>query len=227
MANSPQTYPRRIPAGMVAAYNWTHADARDTSWNGNDGTFYGGTANEGIATFDGVTQHVRTPAYTIGTDPIAASIWVRAHDYGGGCALKIGSGNFGGLTTFDGLQIFFNTDHSISGSFRQTSIVNADFVALGTYISNAWVHILLQVDPVGLTIDIYTDSVLQDSTDITAVSGYNLPGVNNNIIAGRWSTAGIIINNFDGDIGSTRIYNRALSAQEISDIYNNERGFYI
>jgi len=98
-------------------------------------------------------------------------------------------------------------------------IVNNDFSLVGPSLvvdSINWVHVAGTYDSASTTAKLYVNNNAVTNTSIAAPSAVNLP-----VTIGSSSTGN---DTWTGDIDEVRIYNRALTAGEIDDLYNNVTG---
>ena len=101
----------------------------------------------------------------------------------------------------------------IENNGRFTFIVNNDFnvidSSLASYSTNTWYHVVGVYD--GTTAYIYRDGILRDSATVTAPSD-----VTQAIVFGSLTTLG-----FPGTYDHIRIYDRALSPNEVGELYTH------
>ena len=98
-------------------------------------------------------------------------------------------------------------------------IVKGDFSLVGpSLVVDAinWVHVAGTYDSGTTTAKLYVNNVLYGPESMTAPSAVNL-----DVTIGCSSTGNDV---WTGDIDEVRIYNRALTAGEIDDLYNNNVG---
>lgn len=90
---------------------------------------------------------------------------------------------------------------------------------------NQWHHVAVTIDQSANEAKLYVDGILQGSTDVSEVddSGCAIPAVNK---IGGGARHGAPRQYFNGDVDEARIYDRVLSAAEISAQYNNGQGHY-
>jgi hypothetical protein len=124
----------------------------------------------------------------------------------GGYALEIGDGN--GICSGANGKIEF-------WIYNGTTYYCA--VSSATYNDNQWHQATGSFD--GSSVKIYVDGVLITTTNITTSISYSAGG----IFIGRDSGGSIYWN---GSLDDARIYNYALSAQEVANLYNSARVNY-
>jgi len=189
----------------------------DSSGNGNDGVIHGATWVEGkygaALRFDGVDDYVEvpdSPSLDI-TDTITIEAWVEPtstiQDSGAAICTK-GTGAGGESWNLD----------IISDGFRFMRRQNdgaSDIKAVsGTFSSVQWYHLVGVVD--GGHILIYVNGVKTTGNSYTRSFDINDHIVS---IGSRQHRSGAYDLNFNGIIDEVRIYNRALTADEIKQHY--------
>jgi len=193
----------------------------DTSGNGNDGTFFGGTPNYvagrvgSCVEFDGVDDYVNCGNDTsldFANDSFSISTWVKILGSNNE-QVVISKGAIGGTPGWalyarrDNHYIEFLTiDESIVGAYRYFS---GGFTQIN---DGAWHHLVLVFDRTSNE-KLYIDGVLFSSANIVtgifdSVSPLNI---------GR--RVGIYIS---GSIDEVRLYNRALTPTEVDTLYRTQ-----
>ncbi len=210
--------------GLVG--NWTFdgkdmtPNVRDSSTQGN----HGGLQNQNPTTttigkigqgtrFDGVDDHISmgAPSNLNITGPITISAWVYPRSFGGNSRGRIvdkdGAATAGYLFLVDN----FNVSNGFSFMVNTTVIPDSRFSAPNAITLNAWQHVVASFN--GTTVTLYKDGVASNGAQTM-----NAPasGVDNFVIGGRTTDNA---RNFDGTIDEVRVYNRALSADEVQRLY--------
>ncbi|MCF7812710.1 carbohydrate binding domain-containing protein [Candidatus Gracilibacteria bacterium] len=181
--------------------------AGDTSGNGNHGTVNGATLIGEAASFDGVDAQATINNDTMfqldpTSDSFTLSSWINIDAASTSNAFILGKNSAYGLSVGTNLKprMYFGASSS-------------DVVANTTIDTNTWYHVtgVFNVSEA----KIYVNGVLDNSGSISGS-----PSQSNNVTIG-----GITYPNyyFNGQIRDARIYNRALSAAEISQLYNQRR----
>jgi hypothetical protein len=192
--------------------------AYDYSGNGNNGTLYNfdWTATSGWTTgkvnkalvFDGVDDWVEVPdsASLSPTNAVTVEAWIKS---------SVGKSNLGVITkgpyTLDYDYMLYLTGDGTNVSFyMKDSAGNYDYVGGNfSWSDGVWHHYVGMFD--GDWLYIYIDSALKFSKN-TALT--NIRNSTNPLLIGRgWG------NFLNGIIDDVRIYNRALSADEIKALY--------
>jgi len=213
--------PPQPPSGL--AY-WTFDDT-DTSgsttadvWNGNDATINGATtsvsgANDQYTTneafdFDGSNDDVVSPSLNLsGVTAMTFACWANLDNTSQkGILMHISNQN-------DGLVLSY--DFALDG-FNAFEKINNDFDNGGTTQSvsaGVWHHVVGTYDQSG-PMEIYLDGNFEDSgtmdNDISQMDETTVS------IGSRDSDKEF----FDGQIDDVRVYSKALSASEVSDLYS-------
>ncbi len=233
-----QSIPSYLPtSGLVAWYPF-NGNANDGSGNGNDATNYGaslttdrnGNAN-GAYLFDGNSNYMQLPMRQVSITQWSVSAWLKT-DTGG---VIIQGGNFGpypdvGIT---------NRINKTDGGFAHGAEIRADGYGYQSGVQgtsnladNIWHHYVgVWSGTYGALMDstqlsIYIDGVLVSAVYSTSVGhgGYSTDSRHNapfspssNMIIGKHTSWGQY---FSGKLDDIAIYNRALSASEVTSIYN-------
>ena len=230
------TTPVAVQSGLVG--HWTFdgpvtsaGGTDDASGNGNNGSFSGGLSSSDVSLgvlgqaleFDGDDDYVNTGSGTslddLSLTDFAISAWIYANTTGdsgtGRIAAKRPSGGAGGWLFFTdntssiGAQIL-NTSGGVYAQARGAN--NA--LTLGQ-----WQHVVMNFSGSGSNIDLYVDAAeISYDTDTTG-SGTLSGDSSGNLLIGD-SPAAVGARNFDGKIDDFRIYDRALSMDEIRRLYN-------
>ena len=212
--------------GLVAYYSFnegTGTVAGDGSGNGNTGTTTNisnpSTATSGwtdgkrgkAMNFDGSNdQIIMSPnsSMDFGTENFTISAWVYNRQVSGMFVSKDGSGSTG-----------WNIDCTSSGRFTLEIATAQYFTVGGKCVARVWQH-FVAVRTNGATVALYINGVAQS----VAVGGSGTfasdVGVVERIGAGFFRNASNP-SFFNGLIDDVRVYNRALSANEIATLYNS------
>jgi len=201
---SPRTQLAQVDSlndGLVAHYTFDDGTATDSSGNNNNGTLQNGptpvagNVGSGALSFDGGDDYVKSSNSSTYTDA-SFSAWVFPKSTAIGGVISSGSG------------ILRNV--AVQGSNFQVHDGNWHYVA-GVTI-NSWHQIALT----------FTGSTKELRMYVDGVQKYN--GVGTNFSNASFNTIGAFENGtswrFNGFLDDVRVYNRALSDIEISDLYN-------
>lgn len=195
--------------------NCSTATVMDSSGNNNHGTscpsgggLVGGTAGKfgNGAAFDGVNDYINVGS-TISnqlTNRVSLSYWINiASNVSGNVVSKRGSPNVLQLTFTSGVPTF---------SIWQSNNTAVSATAPSSLSLNQWHHVVGITD--GSRVNLYIDGVLVNSA---AYDGTMATDLTSSLYIGSLNGASGWIN---AQIDETRIYNKALSAQEVTDLYN-------
>ncbi len=202
-------------AGLVAYYP-LDGDATDASGNGNHGTNFGaagvsdrfGNTNSALG-FGGAGDYIQCKSGAYFASRFTITAWLKATAYRTYSRIL----DFGNGSAVDNTDLAFseaNTGHpyleAYYGGTRQAWI--------GTSVSlplNIWVQVVATCD--GSQVAIYTNGVLEASGG-AAVDRPAIPTTRNYIGKSNWADQ-----NFAGRFDDIRILNRALSANEVAQLF--------
>ncbi|MFO0793489.1 MAG: C25 family cysteine peptidase [Candidatus Brocadiaceae bacterium] len=211
----PATVTPPEPVGLNALYTFDEgsgAIAHDTSGNGNDGTINGATwtigKNEGALSFNGTSSYVSIANSLPAFSEFTCTAWIKAAD------LTANRGIFtsGGLNT-RGFRFRINKDGSVWLMMAGGGTSNTVSTAGGIIQSGSFYHISV-TGKSGQYMRIYVNGVLaKEKITTQTVDTPTAPGY----IGTSWSKSSELMN---GIIDDVCIYNRALSNQEVLNVYN-------
>jgi len=189
---------------------------RDTSGRGNDGVFYGASydASAKAFDFDGTNDYIEHDANFIdGINAYTMSIWVNPDAVGNNWRglIKMGdnsSGNSAGLYLAGQVGGTAN-DGKIAFTTYGNNLISSTIPTEGN-----WIHICGTYD--GGTRRLYLDGV-QIATDTATI---NLTGTSKEFIIGAASPTSEY---FDGSISNFKLYDTALTAEEVKTLYDMGR----
>jgi len=203
-------------AGLIGYWNFAKGSgtiAHDTSGSGYNGAISGaswiaGNINFGLS-FSG-TSGVVTPNITLG-NTFSVSAWVNPAAVQGTYAriaeTQYSPGFYLGTNEY-GIRYKF----IVNGAAGSTGTCMANYGCVeGGTVTSGWHLVTATFD--GATARLYVDSVLAASDTFTAPPNTNLP-----LYIGRYYGASAY--GWNGAIDEVRLYNRALSAAEVSALFN-------
>jgi|TARA_B100001093_G_scaffold197398_1_gene189694 hypothetical protein len=210
-----------LDAGNTSSYSGSGTIWTDLSGNGNDGTLMNGvgysSANGGTLVFDGTDDFVTTSnqldpdAYGLFADSgniWSTSSWFNCDRLNRGISSIIGKG--GGAGSF-GNYLLYQAGSGLFVKLRGGSTDNR----IGDISSNVWHNIVVTWD--GTTAKSYLNSVFIKNHNVGTASkqqmNFNIGSVNNGSLVF-----------FEGKIAQTLVYNKALSAVEVTQNYNALKG---
>jgi len=204
-----------LERGLVAYYSFDDCSAKDLSGNGNDGIIYGAKCVDGkfgkALRFDGVDDYVEvpdSPSLDI-TDEITIEVWVKGYGFAGDFRQIVGKSPD---TVLRHLNFAYDLRVDKAGPLR-FSINNGDWqYVLATIEEGKWYHVVGTYD--GSEMRLYVNGELKDTKSVSGSIITNDAPVS----IGRLPTDDY----WNGIIDEVRIYNRALSEEEIRALY--ERG---
>jgi hypothetical protein len=200
----------KLTSGLIGLWSFDGPDvsgstAYDRSGEGNDGTITGGAfptigvVGQALG-FDGVDDKVDTGDWdSFGTTPFTVSAWVK------GVGSSPSLGIIGSISVTTGWAL-----EAHNGTARW--YVNASTVSGASINNGTWHHVVGVRD--GSTIYLYVDGVLAGSTTASQVG--NSTDDSSSVYIGSWGSSGF---EYAGSIDDVRVYDRALSASEIEQLY--------
>lgn len=205
------------PSGLVAAYGFNEGSGttvNDSSGLGNGGTVSGATRSStgrfgGALSFDGVNDSVSiadAPSLDL-AGPLTISAWVRPTTLSGWRTVILKEGGTSGLV----YALYSSTNNNRPGGYLEIGGAEREVKGTASVAKTEWRHLSLTYD--GATLKIYINGVLRGSrsqTGLVAASSGPLK-IGGNAVWSEW---------YAGLIDEVRIYNRALSASEISAMMN-------
>jgi hypothetical protein len=201
---------------------------RDISKGGNNGTLINGptysSVNGGSIVFDGVNDYVNVNdiqnLFTTYNDSITYEVWsytpteAQWHDstIGGSGTNIISRGTYPGYNGLGRLS----TDNVVAAYYRGSTSGTAS--ASFTITRNRWYHLVSIWN--GFRAELYVDGILR-STNNTSLVGNPTTGVIS--IARQRALGGNNGGWYQGSLNGIKIYNRALTAEEILQNYNTTK----
>jgi hypothetical protein len=218
-SSTAQNIPSYIPTDSLVGYWGFDGDANDYSGNGNDGTVNGATLNEdrhgninSAYSFDGVDDYIELPysdIWEFGNDNFSISAWFLTTDsLSKGNIIRFDNGYgpnslWGMRVKYGGLNFLSGVNNSILSD--SVNVADNGYHYCTMVRDNGYLKIYLDgeliLNELHTTVDINTNGTYYPS--IGRLGSYN----------GEY---------FTGSIDDIAIYNRALSAEEIQAIYNEQ-----
>jgi hypothetical protein len=214
-----QTVPSYVPATGLVGWWPFNGNANDESGNGNNGTVYGaalasdrfGNANNAFS-FDGIDDYIDCYTNSLlgatNSQPLTISVWVYAEPTAGGAILSKYYNYDAANSNYFLIYSPANTSVSIAGD-GTNSIINSNVNSTG------WIHIVAQYSSGSNNAKIFINGVL------TTQSTLNINGAvaNTSFVIGRLN--GPLPGYYSGQIDDIGIWNRALTDQEITALFNS------
>lgn len=211
--------------GLVAYWPF-NGNANDESGNGNHGTVHGATITtdrfgnpDSAYSFDGVDDYIKASADNLPTAERTVSLWFFANIMSGGVPLGYGGG--GGPPGTSWLMFSGTLKHQFFGMSSHWNS-NAILYYWPQPPVGDWYHFVVATDENGTKIYINGEEKASNGNFVT-----------NTIVLNTDLSIGVAVSPFgiapyvdanvgyhDGMIDDVRIYNRALSEDEIGTLYN-------
>ena len=220
-SNATNTFIRVID-GVVGSWHFDEGSgttAYDTSGNDNDGTIYGATWTDGkfgkALSFDGVDDYVEVPdSDSLDLQTLTLEVWNKLDALSDTGVLYKRSGLPGSLGTNANYQMEIyppgDGNYYFAFSYRDGSSWQNVYSTNTPIETGKWYHVVMTFD--SGTGRVYINGKLDaEKTGLPSLvtNDYHL------VIGAAWNDY------FNGIIDEVRIYNRALTPEEISDLYNN------
>ena len=225
-ANVMAQVPSYVPSNGLVGWWPFNGNANDESGNGNNGTVNGATlttdrfGNVGKAySFDGGAQNIICNPVA-SAQSLTISTWLYVQNNGGGEFIIQNNSsnctnvNFGGHFGFSQkINFAHNAINCASPGIDNSTLSSTDTAG---YVGD-WINVVQIIDVIGNT-KIYLNNVLVDFTSNNP--GYNFcPTAGSNLrFGGPWWNQDLQW--FKGSLDDIGIWNRVLTDQEISDLYN-------
>ena len=206
VASAPVLY---LDAGNTKSYPGSGTTWTDLSGNGNHGTLTNGptfnSANGGSIVFDGVDDYVNAPVAKMAS--VSFSCWGKTQaNLSQPMLFNAGPNLVGPDLFFYTGRVSWNTWEGNANPFGQ----------IPASASNGMWHHYAIVNDATSTAKLYYDNILYGSASYRNASVYNNLTIGGNVNSYMWN----------GSISGFSVYNRALSAAEISTNFNATRGRY-
>ena len=211
-----------LSCGLVGYWTFDGGDVvngviRDMSGQGNHGnamniassTFYAKGKVGQAGKFDGVNDYIKEGSDFIGTSAISISAWMYPRSFG--------NGNLGRIVSNSRTEFFVNSTNSIL-SFTGNGGTNIANSTNSSVVLNRWSFVTATRDSTGSITNIYINGVLSGTANQN--SGAPVNGTSNVVTGIRLASTQYY---FNGSLDDIRIYNRALSATEVRQLYNMGR----
>jgi hypothetical protein len=212
-----QSVPSYVPTNGLVGWWGFNGNAQDGSGNGNHGTVNGATLTtdrlgnqNGAYSFDGTSNYISTADIDL-QDTATISVWV----YPVGTSGALVDKSMDAISN-SGYTFIYNNSNpwglyahvGWSGNTNNNILLSNNFISL-----NQWHHFVLTLNN-GIA-KIYVDRIL-----VYTQTGVNSTTQNNDILLFGKSVWGG--NLFNGKLDDIGIWNRALTQQEITNLYNSQ-----
>ena len=214
--------------GLVAYYKFS-GNTQDSSGNSNDGINFGATPTtdrfgngNSAYRFDGVSNYMLIPRSTTlePTQAVSLCAWIYAESNNSQWLPILDKrwnttndpwSSYGMYTTSGNTPAPF-TNRYFNGFSNGIAGTGKNCVSTSSAATNSWVFLVSTYD--GANIKLYVNGVLESTVAMTGALGYSSMDmyIANNSEGTQW---------FKGAIDDITIYNRAISQNEITNMYNN------
>src|SRR3989344_4573527 len=216
-----------LNSGLVGYWSFDGKDmagvtAYDRSGNANNGTLTNGPTRaigkigQGLS-FDGVDDYVNAGSATSldNLETVTYSAWIYPKGYGSGSQGHIfnkGAANWNS-------SFYFNSGSTLR-FFWEYSVASVNSITSNTIALNVWAHVAVTYDVNGdRKAHIYINGVETSYSTQTASSGTRVDNAGESQIIGADDADATYSRFFNGLIDDVRVYNRALSGDEIKRLY--------
>jgi hypothetical protein len=208
-----------LDAGNSSSYSGTGTTWTDLSGNSNNGTLTNGPTyssdNRGFFNFNGTSQYVNL-GNKFNISPGTAALWFTVNN-------NITTTNtfnyrlFGKTTNY---ELRFTNTTSDAGNFGalQADIGGNVTTSQRNWTANQWYYATLTWNQTSNVSNIYVNGVLDGTGTVSNITGQTT----GNFEIGRSGTQGYLA----GKISLFKLYNRVISAEEVSQNFNALRGRY-
>jgi Concanavalin A-like lectin/glucanases superfamily len=218
-----------ITSGLVGYWTFDGTDisdeVNDRSGQDNNGYFFGGATSTAkvqgklgqALSFDGANTYVDVgnPASLSITGSITLSAWVMLHNTNPDDAVIISKRGSSGSLGYKLAETLDQGPNQAQLTLSQDGTADTTSYGATTLKTNTWYHIVGVYDTSVPSVHIYVNGVLDDGNMGPAPSSIHNTTATAEI--GRDQGGGAT--NIDGIIDDVRIYNRALSAHEVQQLY--------
>lgn len=212
--------PNYVPTNGLVGWWPFNGNANDGSGNGNNGTVNGailttdrfGSANKAYS-FDGVNDYIKTLSSSSLQPANAISFMAWINPQGTGGYPHILTKNYGVGTNSYAMtyKIPAQNFRAVFNSLTTGSVISPNLVQ-----SSTWSHLVCTYD--GSEIKLFENGILVDSAMVSNILNYS----NNPLLFAAsndpTTQSGVVYLN--GKLDDIAIWNRALTQQEVSDLYN-------
>ena len=219
-----QTPPSYVPTDGLVGWWPFNGNANDESGNGNNGTVNGATLTEDrfggcnkAYEFDGMNDYIEVQNSSDFNLPnFSISIWIQNNSLATDTPTFIINKGCIPDGVFTSTEMSFRIyAHDANGQYiSDIWCPNRSFLAGPSYNSN-WFHLSMTYD--GTTMSLYVDGVLVESISQTGQLSNNEYSM---LIGARNFLDCALDSYFDGRLDDIGIWNRALTQEEITDLYN-------
>ncbi len=207
----------------------------DLSGNGNDGTLYDVTLSENGWVFDGTDDYISVDKTLVQGSELTMEVWFKTNTLSSNQHIidqspvdlnsPFDQPKRGGGMTID------SSNNKLTFTVRYDDEAVTTVTVTATISADTWHHAVATISATDNRTKLFVDGILGDE-DTTSFSSINSPSPFPFLIGAGFPLTLITLENlnitdfFDGMIGETRIYNRALTPTEITQNYNATKPRY-
>ena len=210
----------------------------DLSGNGNDGTLtngptYSGVAKDAAVVFDGSNDHVRIPnseTLQFGTDSFTAMAWVYPSNDVNNVRI-INNRGTGAGGSYKGYQLKIDDTGVDQWKYHDSAIDDASGTYKVAYSTNAYSinqwYLMTMVYETQTQLRLYVNTTLDIAVSVGSFGSITntLPTAIGAAVANN-GVEGTLSQTIGASISQVQVYNRALTASEITQNYNALKGRY-
>jgi hypothetical protein len=209
-----------LDAGFVGSYPTINTTWYDLSGNTNNGTLINGptfnSANSGSIVFDGVDDYISVPDNAVlnftGSVNLTSEVWIKFNQYKDISFVNAKGDGGGGANNYN--YFFIGTNTSFYFRFSDgTTTQNSPFITQTNLPTGFWGHVVGVLDTTAIRL--YLNGVEIGTATTRTIN----PKANNSSFL--ISSPSFALN---GSVATSRIYNRALTAAEVLQNYNAQKG---
>jgi hypothetical protein len=213
-----------LDAGNTKSYPGSGTAWTDLSGNSNTGTLVNSptysSGNGGFFTFNGTNNEVTTTTQFTNPQTFSISAWFKTSSASGRKIIGFETNQTGTATSGYDRHIYIGSDGKLYFGLYDGLVKTA--ISPLTYADNNWHYVVGTYGSEGTTIRLYVDgasvatataSFAENLNGYWRIAGYNLA---------NWTNASN--GYFTGNIAQASIYNRGLTAAEVSQNFNALRG---
>jgi hypothetical protein len=206
---------------MSESYSGSGSSLIDLSGNGLTGTISNLTFTNPAFTFNGSSSQVSIPDNATlepGTGSWTIEVWFKNS---GSSGTVIGKYNNGGQSANISYALRLVSSNLIRADFSNgaTAQVTDNY----TFTANTWVQMVYVWDKSNNMIYTYSNGELKQTKNITISGG--ILNATTNLYLGSYN-GGEYAQNFNGQMGTVRLYKKALNATEVLNNYNSNKATY-
>lgn len=217
-----------LDAGNTSSYPGSGTNWTDLSGSGNNGTLINGPAynssNFGSLAFDGNDDVASFGnILNMGLSSWTMSCWVKIND-GSGFAGIMGKTSYRGYVG----RYSFYLDNGTIYSFFQPDVNYIITTPITPYLDNKFHNLVMTIDRTSMMYLYIDGTSVGTPLNVSGTSNINLNGSTDNFYIGSYgSSNGLSPFGFlNGNVSQASIYNRALSAAEVTTNFNVNRAKY-